>query len=145
MIRSHWYCPALPRRRLAVVGFAILLLVGGCGETAGGPANMATQQQALGPLTIALETPERVQLLAEQDVVVTLIGEGGQPIDDAEVWLVLIMPTMPMRPNEPDARPAGHGHYHATAIFPMSGTWNLEVHATVRGQEHVALFHVQTL
>jgi YtkA-like len=140
--RQHHF--SLRHRWIAVVGFAIALLASGCGETAGGPAKVVTQQQMVGPLTIALEAPERPQLLAEQDVVVTLMGQGGQTIDGAEVWLVLIMPTMPMRTNEPDATPAGNGRYRATAIFTMAGTWNLEVHATVGGQEHVALFHVQT-
>jgi hypothetical protein len=147
MIGSRWYCRSLSRRWLAAVGVAILLLslLSGCGESAGGPTKMITRQQEVGSLTIALEAPEQPQLLAEQDVIVTLIDHGGQPIDDAEVWLALIMPTMAMQPNEPDAVPAGNGRYHATAIFTMSGTWNLEVHATVQGREHVALFHVQTL
>jgi len=65
-------------------------------------------------------------------------------VEQAEVWLALVMPTMQMSPNEPDAVPAGGGQYRANVIFTMSGTWNLEVHTVVRGQEYIAIFHTQT-
>jgi nitrogen fixation protein FixH len=134
-----------PRQwRLAVVCVVALLVVSGCGGASGTPGKTVTQQQHVGQLTIALEAPERPQLLAEQPVVVTLTDAGGKPVDGAAVWLALIMPTMQMSPNEPDAVPSGNGRYQAKAIFTMSGTWSLEVHATVRGQEHVATFHAQT-
>jgi hypothetical protein len=131
----------LRRSRIALVLAAFLL--GACGGNAGRPANIVTQQQSVGQLMIALETPERPPLLTEQQVVVKLTDTGGAPVDQAEVWLALVMPTMQMSPNEPDAAPAGGGQYRANVIFTMSGTWNLEVHTVVRGQEYIAIFHTQ--
>ncbi|HJZ49738.1 MAG TPA: hypothetical protein VKE41_21320 [Roseiflexaceae bacterium] len=64
----------------------------GCGGSSG-PATTLTQQQTVDHLTIALETPARPQLLTEQAVIVALSDAQGQPIDGAEVWLALIMPS----------------------------------------------------
>ena len=125
-------------------GFALWVLAGCGGGASGGPVKTVTQQQTMNQLTIALEAPERPQLLAEQEVLVTLTDARGVPVEGAEVWLALIMPTMQMSSNEPDAAPAGNGRYRAKAIFTMSGIWNLEVHATVHGQEHVVTFRAQT-
>ena len=126
---------------------AVFVLLGmtGCGGGANrGFVKIATQQQTVNQLTIALEMPERPQLLAEQELLIRLTDVRGAPVDGAEVWLGLIMPSHQMSPNEPDAMPAGNGRYRAKAIFTMAGTWNLEVHATVQGQEHVVTFHAQT-
>jgi nitrogen fixation protein FixH len=106
---------------------------------------MITQRQTVDRLTIAIEAPERPQLLIEQEVVVTLTNPEGRPVEGAEVWLALIMPTMQMSPNEPDATAEGGGRYRAKTLFTMSGTWEVEVHATVQGQEHIATFHASTL
>ena len=120
----------------------VLLVLSGCGSTAGsGTGQTVTQKQVVDHLVIALEAPEKPQLLTEQELVVTLTDPAGKPVDGAQVWLALVMPTMQMSPNEPDAVPAGSGRYHAKALFTMSGTWNLEVHATIQGQEYVAGFH----
>ncbi len=128
----------------AMLMLTLLVLLSGCGGGSAGVAKTIVQQQQIDQLMIGVEAPERAQLLTEQDVVVTLRDARG-PIDGAEVWLGLIMPTMQMSPNEPDAVAEGHGRYHAKAIFTMSGTWNLEVHATIQGQEYVAHFRTQTV
>src|SRR5262245_29384967 len=39
-----------------------------------------------------------------------------------------------MSANEPDAMPAGHGRYRATALFTMAGTWNSEFNAAAGGR-----------
>src|SRR4051794_21349128 len=128
----------------ALLGIAMLLvLVGltGCGG-AGSPATkLVTQKQVVDQLTIALEAPEKPPLLAEQDLVIELTDQGGQPIDGAQVWLALVMPTMQHSPNEPDAVAAGPGRYKASVLFTMVGNWNIEIHATVLGQEYIATFH----
>jgi hypothetical protein len=129
----------------SLLGFGLLLaLLCGCGGGSAGAARTIAQQQQVDEVTIGIEAPERAQLLTEQDVLVTLRDARG-PIDGAEVWLGLIMPTMQMSPNEPDAAAEGQGRYRAKAIFTMSGTWNLEVHATIHGQEYVAHFRAQTM
>ncbi len=128
----------------AVLGLAMLLALlglsgcGGAGSTAG---KLVTQKQLVGQLTIALEAPEKPPLLAEQDLVIVLTDRAGQPVDGAEVWLALVMPTMRHSPNEPDAVAAGPGRYKASVLFTMVGNWNVEIHATVRGQEYIATFH----
>jgi hypothetical protein len=122
---------------------AVVLLASACGS-AGQPVSRITQQQSVGPLTIELETPDRPPLLEEQEVVVAIRDQAGHPVEGAQVWLALMMPTMAMRSNEPDALPESDGRYRAKAIFTMSGTWTVEVHATVQGQEHIAIFRAQT-
>jgi nitrogen fixation protein FixH len=125
---------------------AALLSLSGCGGSSGTtPVKTIAQRQAVDQLIIALEVPERPQLLAEQEVLVTLTDPNGRPVEGGQVWLALIMPTMQMSPNEPDATAEGHGRYRAKVLFTMSGTWQLEVHATVQGQEHIATFHASTL
>ena len=126
----------------ALLGLAILLaLLGlsGCGGSSAG--KLITQKRQIEQLTIALEAPEKPLLLAEQELVIMLTDRAGQPVDGAEVWLALVMPTMQHSPNEPDAVAAGSGRYKASALFTMVGNWNVEIHVTVRGQEYIATFH----
>ena len=127
----------------ALLGLAILLMLlglSGCGGTGSVAGKLVTQKQLVGQLTIALEAPEKPPLLAEQELVIVLTDQAGQPVDGAEVWLALVMPTMQHSPNEPDAVAAGPGRYKASALFTMIGNWNVEIHATVRGQEYIATF-----
>ena len=128
--------------RLGGLLVAALLMLSACGGQPGAVKTVAQRQQ-VGHLAISLEAPERPAILTEQNVLVTLADASG-PIDGAEVWLGLVMPTMQMSPNEPDAVAEGHGRYRARAIFTMAGAWILEVHATIGGQEYVARFHAQT-
>ena len=132
-------------RWTAVALIVALLGLNGCGGEASGPVKTTIQRQAVDHLTIALELPAQPQLLTEQDVVVTLTDADGAAVDGAAVWLGLVMPSHEMSPNEPDAAPAGNGHYRAKALFTMSGAWTVEVHATVQGQEYIATFRTQTL
>jgi YtkA-like len=123
------------------LGFALLGL-SGCGSSPGSATSkLVTQRQLVDRLLLALEAPEKPPLLTEQELVVTLTDSTGKPIDGAEVWLGLVMPTMRHSPNEPDAVAIGPGRYRASALFTMVGNWDVEVHATVRGQEYVATFH----
>jgi len=135
----------LSQARPIVVLAVVLLALCGCGTGgARGPAETITQQQMSDGMKIALEAPKAPRLLEEQELVVALNGQDGRPLDGADVWLAMIMPTMQMSPNEPDGVPIGGGRYRIKAIFTMSGAWNLEVHATVQGQEHVVIFRTQT-
>jgi len=129
------------RAFLSLAVLLTLLGLGGCGSTAGTASKLVTQKQLVDKLTIALEAPEKSRLLAEQELVIVLTDTAGQPVDGAQVWLALVMPTMQHGPNEPDAVAAGSGRYKASALFTMAGNWNVEIHAMVRGQEYIATFH----
>ena len=118
-----------------------LLGLSSCGGSGSAAGKLITQKRQIEQLTIALEAPEKPPLLAEQELVIVLTDQAGQPVDGAEVWLALVMPTMQHSPNEPDAVAAGPGRYKASALFTMVGNWNVEIHATVRGQEYIATFH----
>ncbi len=147
MFRTNMHAIGARARRRAPIVAALLVAaraLSSCGRTTSAPNKTITQRQSMQQLTIALETPERPALLTEQELLVTLTDPNGKPVDGAEVWLGLIMPTMQMSPNEPDATPGGNGQYRVKAIFTMAGTWSLEVHATVQGQEYVATFRAQT-
>jgi hypothetical protein len=130
-------------QRMVLGGATLLLLValGACGGTGSTVGRLVTQKQIVDRLTIALEAPAQTPLLAEQELVVDLTDQAGQPIDGAEVWLALVMPTMQHSPNEPDAVADGPGRYKAKALFTMVGNWNIQIHATVHGQEYIATFH----
>src|SRR4051794_15889844 len=128
----------------ALLGLAMLLMLlglSGCGDTRGAAGKLVTQKQLVDQLTITLEAPEKPPLLVEQELVIVLTDQAGQPVDGAEVWLALVMPTMQHSPNEPDAVAAGPGRYKASVLFTMVGNWNIEIHATVLGQEYIATFH----
>jgi hypothetical protein len=130
----------------AVVAALALLGLSGCGGSDSvGSGKTRLQRQTVDQLTVALEGPERAPLLTEQPITITLTDASGTPVDGAEVWIGMRMPTMKMQPNEPDAVAAGNGHYRASVLYTMAGTWSLEVHATVRGQEYVAIFQTPTV
>ena len=146
MLRKDQQVPirAAERHFRALLGLAVLLaLLGlsGCGDTRSMAGKLVTQKQLVDQLMIALEAPEKSPLLAEQELVIVLTDQAGRPVDGAEVWLALVMPTMQHSPNEPDAVAAGPGRYKAKALFTMAGNWNVEIHATVRGHEYIATFH----
>jgi nitrogen fixation protein FixH len=127
-----------------LLGLAILLVLlglSGCDGSGSTASKLITRKQRVDQLTIALEAPEKPPLLVEQELMIELTDQSGQPVDGAEVWLALVMPTMQHSPNEPDAVTAGPGRYKASALFTMVGNWNVEIHATLRGQEYIATFH----
>ena len=142
MLRNQYFTTGVRLKHALIILTILLVLLGlnGCGSTGSGAGKLVTQKQLVDQLTIALEAPERPPVLAEQELVIELTDRAGQPVDGAEVWLALVMPTMQHSPNEPDAVAAGPGRYKASALFTMVGNWNVEIHATVRGQEYIATF-----
>lgn len=127
---------------LAIVA---LLILSACGETLapGIVGKTITQQQQVDTLTIRVDLPARIPAATEQEVVVTLT-DGHGPINGATVWLALIMPSMDMSTNEPDAQAESGGRYRSKVLFTMVGSWNLDVHAVLGDQEYVAHFHAQS-
>jgi nitrogen fixation protein FixH len=138
----------LPSQRRQLIGLAlmlVLLALSSCGGGTSATGPTVTQKQTVDQLAIALEGPGKPPLLKEQELVVTLSDAAGKPVDGARVWLALVMPTMQHSPNEPDAVAVGPGRYKVSALFTMVGNWNVEIHATVRGQEYIATFHAPVM
>lgn len=105
----------------------------------GGPAT-TTQRQTVEGLTVALERPQQAALLQSYDLTVALTDAAGAPVEGAQVFLDMAMPSMPMGQNQPLAEPLGGGRYRAQAVFNMIGDWTVRVNATVGGKRYVANF-----
>lgn len=103
-------------------------------------SDMAHQQQTVEGLTIALEWAARPRLNQSQSFLISLTDNENKPVDNAEVYLDLDMPAMPMGTNQPIADPAGNGTYRVQAAYTMTGEWEVTVVAKVRGKEHRATF-----
>jgi len=141
MTKEYSFRRSLAGRTLTSLALVLVLLSGCSGTASSATRETMTQKQQVDRMVIALEAPAKPRLLTQEDVVVTLTDTAGKPVDGAQVWLGLVMPTMQHSPNEPDAASAGQGRYTARTLFTMAGTWNIEVHATVQGQEYIAIFH----
>lgn len=141
----------LSLRLIGVVCFVLLLAA--CGNSASDhgvhtavpadaaiPAGSSVQTQTIDGLTIALEAPSEPKLLDAASFLITLTDSAGKPVEGADVYLDLLMTTMPMGTNKPVASPEGPGKYRAQGVFDMAGEWDITVHATVAGKDHAAKF-----
>jgi hypothetical protein len=127
---------ASARRRSAAVwlfGLAALLLCG-CGQP------MARQQQSVDGLTIAIEYPQRLTLMKEVELLISLSDAAGRPVDGAVVTLDMVMPEMPMGQNRPLADPLGGGRYRIRTAYTMLGSWQTTVLVSVGGKDYRATF-----
>jgi len=93
------------------------------------------------PPVITFKTaPSPAKAGADNQFDVTVKDAKGQPIADAEVSVILVMPAMPamkmaeMR-NEVKLKPAGGGTYSGTGQVMMSGKWNITVSVKQAGKE----------
>ena len=123
---------------LLVAWCVALVALTGCGSTDAASGNIQTK--TVDGLTIALEAPPAPKLLDQATFTITLTDATGKPIDGADVYVEMVMTTMPMGSNKPVANAAGSGKYTAQGTFDMTGDWNLTVHANVQGKDHAALF-----
>jgi hypothetical protein len=119
----------------AIFALPLLLLVA-CGAA---PAPLREEQLVEGVI-VGLEASASPPLNASQELIVTLADEGGRPIDDADVYLDLSMPAMPMGTNRPEAEPQGQGRYRARTAYTMAGEWEIAVVVEVGGIERRAVF-----
>lgn len=116
----------------------LALLLASCGE--GGRAGYTADQQTIDGVTIKLEKPEKLALLQNYELFVTLTDAAGQPIDGATVFMEQDMTAMPMTANQPLGDPLGKGQYKISGVFSMDGQWKLVIHATIAGKDHAATF-----
>jgi YtkA-like len=116
----------------------LALLLAACAGS--GTPGYTTQQQTVDGLSISLERPQQAELLKDYELFVTLKDANGATVDGATVFLDMSMPDMPMPPQQPIADGLGSGRYRLKSVFTMEGDWKVNVHATVAGKEHIAMF-----
>jgi hypothetical protein len=129
--------PIFRRHTAIVLTLLALALLAGCGAPA--PARF---EQTVDGLTITLEATASPKLNASERFQITLADAQGQPVEGADVYLNMNMPTMPMGTNRPIAEPQGQGRYLARSAYTMTGEWELTVVAKVAGVEHRAVFTI---
>jgi len=107
------------------LALALVLLSGCGGSTSNATRATVTQKQLVDQLVIALEAPAQPRLLAEEDLMVTLTDAAGKPVEGAQVWLELVMPTMHAAQSERTGRSIGRpGSLHRSRAIYHG--WNVE-------------------
>lgn len=125
--------------RAPALFFLILLALSACGPVA---PPVERLEQTVDGLTIGLEATTSPRLNASEQLIVTLADAQGQPIDGADVYVDMVMTTMPMGVNRPIAEPQGEGRYLVSTAYTMLGEWDVTVVATVDGEERRAVFKI---
>jgi hypothetical protein len=93
-----------------------------------------------GATSIALATKPSPLGLGQNFFEVTLKNSKGQPIANADVAIVLLMPADP-KTKHPEMKTegklnnAGKGKYSGVAMVTMAGDWNVTVTATQNGKQ----------
>ncbi|WP_322510866.1 FixH family protein [Chloroflexus sp.] len=105
------------------LGFIVLLAV----ITACSSAVELRETQVVDGLSITLDTPNRPRMNTAVDFIVLLNDAQGNPVNDANVYLDLDMPAMPMGVTRPVALPDGPGRYWARTAYTMEGLWEITV------------------
>ncbi len=106
------------------LGFVVLLaLVTACGNS----VTPLRETKVVDGLSITLDTPDRAKMNTAVDFVVLLADAQGNPVNDANVYLDLDMPEMPMGVTRPVALPDGPGRYWTRTAYTMEGWWEITV------------------
>ncbi len=124
-------------RLLLTIAAAVLFAVG----CSGAPANV-TQVKTVGQTKVTVQTPATIAPNQTYDLVVTLNGANGAPIDGAAVYLEMTMSGMVMGKNQPIADALGQGRYRVRTAFSMDGPWAITVVASIGGAEVRAPFNL---
>lgn len=105
------------------LGFIVLLAA----ITACSSAVESRETQVVDGLSITLDTPNRPRMNTAVDFIVLINDAQGNPVNDANVYLDLDMPAMPMGVTRPVALPDGPGRYWARTAYTMEGLWEITV------------------
>ncbi len=128
-----------------IVRFLIVFMLVACGNnvqpTAKPAAQPTNQQQTVDGISITL-TEQIAPAINKQQAWIIALQRDGKPIDNADVYLDLDMPSMPMGQNKPLAVAQGNGSYKAEGTYTMGGLWHVTVHATIDGKDIAAKFDV---
>ena len=121
----------------AAIGIAMLVMTGAASAQTGAKPPAANAAPPV--ITFATQpTPAKAGGNSQFDV--TVKDAKGQPIGNADVSVILVMPAMPamkmaeMR-NEVKLKPAGGGKYSGTGQIMMAGQWNVTVSVKQAGKE----------
>lgn len=117
----------------------LLALLAGC-SAATQPAPGLTQ--TVDGLTVTLTTTTHPTVAVPQAWQIMVTDAAGQPVADAEVYLDLVMPGMPMGQQKPWAIPQGNGLYTAEGAYTMDGPWQLIVHVEIDRVDHAVSFRI---
>lgn len=123
-----------------IVGLMLIGLVG-CGGKSGATIP-APQTRTVDGFTITLTSQASAKINTAQQWIVAIVDANGQPVSGADVFLDLLMSAMTMGQNKPLATDNGDGTYTADGLYSMGGDWQVAVHATINGADHIAVFEI---
>ncbi|MFD3165435.1 FixH family protein [Herpetosiphon sp. NSE202] len=124
-------------KRLLICLLVLTSLVA-CGGNDGAQVPAPVEKTVDG-VTLKLTSESPLSQNTDQTWVIN-VSQNGQPVDNADVYLDIDMPSMPMGQNKPLAKGEGNGNYRAQGIYTMSGAWSVSVFAEFAGKEYQANF-----
>jgi copper/silver efflux system protein len=126
-----------------IVPAALLLcavLSASCGGSQSASSSSSVQTGTAGEMTVTFLSDPNPPKSGDNSFLVTVKQPDGTPVADGEVKAIFSMPAMPSM-NMPAMRsdaalsPQGGGVYRGTGQLSMSGTWNVEVSISRKGQD----------
>jgi Cu(I)/Ag(I) efflux system membrane protein CusA/SilA len=126
-----------------IVPAALLLcavLSASCGGSQSASSSSSVQTGTAGEMTVTFLSDPNPPKSGDNRFLVTVKQPDGTPVADGEVKAIFSMPAMPSM-NMPAMRsdaalsPQGGGVYRGTGQLSMSGTWNVEVSISRKGQD----------
>jgi hypothetical protein len=126
-----------------IVPAALLLcavLSASCGGSQSASSSSSVQTGKAGEMTVTFLSDPNPPKSGDNRFLVTVKQPDGTPVADGEVKAIFSMPAMPSM-NMPAMRsdaalsPQGGGVYRGTGQLSMSGTWNVEVSISRKGQD----------
>ena len=83
---------------------------------------------------LKLDIPESINAGKSVDVALRVFDAGGQPVENAQAELSLVMPSMDMGENKPALTETAPGIYTGKATFTMAGPWEAVARVSKGGQ-----------
>ena len=83
---------------------------------------------------LKLDIPESINAAKPVDVALRVFEAGGQPVENAQAELSLVMSNMDMGENKPVLAETAPGTYTGKATFTMAGPWEVIARVGKGGQ-----------
>jgi hypothetical protein len=123
------------------LAFAALISLAGCsgcfvsippeGQKAPGGGTVGAPQPSW---RLKLDIPESINAGKPVDVALRVFDAAGQPVENAQAELSLVMPSMDMGENKPALTETAPGIYTGKATFTMAGPWEAVARVSKGGQ-----------